>query len=209
MVGDSDLAVVAPLYHEVVHLLAAPGQEFVDLAQLRGKRIFVGRAKAGSRATALRLLEYSGVSSRDVELIEGDWQRLADVQAFDAAILVARRGSVEIDSMLGSGQLRLMNLRDAWEFALAEPSFHPITVKQLDYPAAIWSGDGINTVATTAFLVCSQDAPEVLVHQVLYSLYSPPLRNLGILSAEQAAHWQGIAWHPAARAFFSAYRGSN
>jgi hypothetical protein len=41
-------------------------------------------------------------------------------------------------------------------------------------------------------------------------MYKPEVQKLaGILSPEQAAHWKGLAWHPAAKAFFNIYRTSS
>ena len=100
-----------------------------------------------------------------------------------------------------------MGLPKAWEFALQEPSFHFIYIGSSDYPDSMIEGSSIGSVPATAYLVCSPGTPDILVNQVLGVLYSPELRALGVMTAEQAAHWQGLAWHPAARAFFRAYRG--
>jgi TRAP transporter TAXI family solute receptor len=207
LVDESSVAVIAPLYYEVVHLLIRQDLEIVGIEDLRNQRVYLGNEKAGSRITARRLLNYSGVALEDITVVDELPSDAGLSEALDAAILVTRAGATEIERLLTNGQFRLMSLPNAWEFALAEPSFHFIYLGKDDYPNSLQEDRAISSVAATAYLVCNPDAPDVLVNQVLSALYSPELMRLGVMTAEQAAHWQGIAWHPAARAFFRAYRG--
>jgi eukaryotic-like serine/threonine-protein kinase len=201
-----DVAVVAPLYYEAVHVLTRTGELISELKDLKKRRVYIGHKKAGSRATAMRLLNYSGLSFSDLQIVED----LAAEPPVDAVILVTRVGASEIITLMSNGAYRLMEFSQAWEFALNEPAFHPIRIATKDYPNSEIKQGGISTVATTAYLVCSKDAPDVLVNSVLDCIYKKEVRELaGILTAEQAAHWQGIAWHPAAKVFFKAYRGSS
>ncbi len=209
VVGGSDVAVVAPLYYEVVHVLARTGSQIQDLADLKNRRVYVGQAKAGSRVTAKRLLKFCGVDVQDMTLVDTLTGGLTVDNSFDAAILVSRIGSSDVLTAIQSGQFQLLDIPQAWQFALAEPTFHPIQLSSKEYPAGLKSEATIRTVATTAYLVCDQQAPDIMVSQVLKGLYSPAVTAVGILTAEQAAHWQGIAWHPAAREFFQAYRGGD
>jgi len=207
LVDESSVAVIAPLYYEVVHLMIRQDLPLVKVEELRNRRVYLGNAKSGSRAAARRLLRYSGIAMEDIIVVEDQRDDVDDDEEFDAAILVTRAGAPEIHRLLSGGRFRLMSLPNAWEFALAEPSFHFIYLGKNDYPQNLKEDVAISTVAATAYLVCNPEAPDVLVNQVLSALYSPDLMQLGVLTAEQAAHWQGIAWHPAARAFFRVYRG--
>lgn len=207
VVDESEVSVIAPLYYEVVHLLVRQDLNLTRIEELKNRRVFLGKEKTGSRATARRLLDYCGISLEDVTVVEGDWEKAEAAEACDAAVLVTRAGAPEISQTLSGGRYRLMSLPQAWEFALKEPSFHFIYVGKRDYPNSQLDEHAISTVAATAYLVCHPKAPDILVDEVLNALYSPELMQLGVLTAEQAAHWQGIAWHPAAKAFFRAYRG--
>lgn len=203
MFESENFAVVAPLYYEAVHVLTRTGELISDMKDLKQRRVYVGQKKAGSRATARRILKYSGLDFSDLQIVED----LAADPPVDAAILVTRVGASEIIALMSNGAYKLMEFSQAWEFALNEPAFHPMRIVKDDYPQVGIDQTGISTVATTAFLVCSKDAPDVLVRNVLESIYRPEVRELaGILSAEQAARWQGIAWHPAAKAFFQSRR---
>lgn len=210
-VGSSEIAVVAPLYYEVVHIIVRDGLPIEVLADLRDRRVNVGSEKTGSRQVAKLLLSHEGMSLGDLELVDSNWRQtqanLAGFE-FDAAVVVSRLGDKGIGEILSAGY-HLMSLRNAWQFALDEPAFHPLEVNREDYPDGRIAKSGVATVATTAFLAARPDTPDVLVKQVLSGLFTPEIvENLGILSAERAAHWQGLAWHPAARDFFQPYRGS-
>jgi hypothetical protein len=205
MVDKSHLAVVAPLYFEAVHLLVRNDHPGLQLEDLKEQRVFLGQPKGGSRVTAQKLLEYCGVNISELKITE----EIFSDPPVDAAILVTRIGASEIVSLLSKGAFRLIEFGQAWEFALSEPAFHPIRITAENYPDHSITQGGIGTVATVAYLVCNRDAPDILVKEVLKCLYSTDVSNIaGILTAEQAAHWQGIAWHPAAQTFFQAYRGS-
>jgi eukaryotic-like serine/threonine-protein kinase len=208
VVDDSEIAVIAPLYYEVVHVLGRNELQLESIADLRNRRVYLGREKAGSRATATRLLNYFGIRLDELNVVTEEEGGLAAKPPIDAAVVVTRLGATEVANLLSSGDYGLLGFPRAWEFSLAEPSFHPIYVRQEDYPTSPLKDEAVSTIATTAFLVCNREAPDALVSQVLDCLYRPEVKSLGILTAEQAALWQGIAWHPAARAFFRAYRGS-
>ena len=171
--------------------------------------MIIGSQKAGSHAVARLLLEHSGLTLADVQVVDADWRQLAEKPDVDVAIVVTKVGSPDLVELLASGQFQLMALPNAWEFALDEPTFHPLKVTAAAYPKCGIPEVGIATVATTAFLAAQTDTPDVLVQEVLRNLYAPGMvEATGILSAERAAHWQGLAWHPAAREFFQPYRGS-
>ena len=126
-VEDSEVAVIAPLFYEVVHLLVRQDLNLSQIAELRGRRLYLGKEKTGSRATSRRLLAFFGISLEDVEVVEDD-AGLAASDEFEAAILVTRAGATEIEELMQGGRFKLMGLPQAWEFALKEPSFHFIYV---------------------------------------------------------------------------------
>ncbi|QDV23138.1 Serine/threonine-protein kinase PknB [Aureliella helgolandensis] len=212
-VDSGAIAVVAPLYFEVVHVLVRADSDLTKLSEFGHHRIAVGDQMAGSQSVAKLLLQHAGVNLADVELDESQWQHLAselpqEQLQCDAAIVVSRVGGSEIKYFLNSG-FRFLPISNAWQFALDEPSFRPYIVSAEHYPDRQISADGVATVATPAYLAARDDAPAALVQAVLRSLFTPEVvAQTGIFSANHAAHWQGIAWHPAAREFFGPYRGS-
>lgn len=210
-VSSSMIAVVAPLYYEVVHIVVRADLNLKSISELRDKLVIVGAQKAGSRSIAELLFERVGVGLNDLQVVDADWHDLKlEPPPADAAIVVSKVGSDDLVELLEDGSFCLLPVPNAWEFALEEPAFHSYIVSPETYPACNIPEAGITTVATTAYLAATADTPAVLVQQVLKHLYTPDmLAATGILSAERAAHWQGIAWHPAARDFFQPYRGAS
>lgn len=207
-VGSSAIAVVAPLYYEAVHILVKSELNILTIDQFKSRRVVVGSEKAGAHSIARLLLGRSGLSLDDIEIDRTDWRGLKENPIADAAIVVSKLGSPDLAALLTAGRYHLLAIPDSWQFALDEPAFHPLLVLPKSYPECGLPDTGIATVATTAFLAAKTETPAVLIHEVLKSLFDPELvRATGILSAERAAHWQGIAWHPAAREFFQSYRG--
>ncbi len=210
-VGSSMIAVVAPLYYEVVHIVVRADLKLKSINDLRDRLVIVGAEKAGSRNVAELLLQRVGMGLSDLQVIDADWRELsAEPHPADAAVVVSKVGSADLSQLLDNGEFCLLPVPSAWEFALDEPAFHSFIVSPENYPNCDIPEVGITTVATTAYLAATADTPSVLVQQVLKSLYAPEMvAATGILSAERAAHWQGIAWHPAARDFFQPYRGAS
>lgn len=128
----------------------------------------------------------------------------------DAAIIVSRLGSSDVIDILCEGEFELLGMRDTLQFALDEPQFRPFNITKLHYPDCPLPQEGVATVAMTAFLAAKQDTPSILVQTVLKHLFAPEtVATLGIVSAERAAHWSGLVWHPAARAFFQPYQSES
>lgn len=208
--GSGSIAVVAPLYYEAVHILVRADLGIASLAEFRNRRINVGPDKAGSQSVAQSLLRSVGISLDEIEIDTDDWHDLKETPDVDAAIVVSKLGSSDVNELLCAGDYQLLSMSNAWQFALDEPSFHPLLVETDDYPDCQLPDTGIATVATTAFLAARTETPAILVQTVLTHLFAPEMvAATGIVSAERAAHWQGIPWHPAAREFFSAYHGSD
>ncbi len=202
-IGSNSIALIAPLYYEAVHIIVRTDSAVESIADLRGKQISIGPEKAGSRDVAKLLLEHVGLSLADVKIIDVHWRELGERQDLDAAIVVSKLGAREVVQLLGSGLFRLLAIPNAIDFALLEPSFHPLVVSSSVYPRCHIDSSGIPSVATTAYLATRAEIPDVLVEHVLDELYQPQMvERTGILPLSRAAHWQGIAWHPAAHEFF-------
>lgn len=207
-VRSSSINVVAPLFYEAVHVIAKAESDIVDVKSFRNKRVLWPHEKSGSYAVAKLLLEHNGLTAADIQPVPGDWKKLNELPV-DAAIVVVQAANPVMHDLLASGAYRLLPIADAVQFSLDEPMFHPLQLHQSIYPRADLPESGTISVATTAFLAARSDAPDVLVEKVLEQLFQPDsIEQCKLFSPEQAAHWQGIAWHPAAQRFFEGYRKS-
>ena len=208
-VDSGDIAVLAPLYYEAVHVLVKTQLKITSVQELAQHRIVVGEQMAGSSRVAQMVLDRAGLTTEEVQLDRSDWRKLATEGSADAAIVVTKCGSEIVTTILKSGKYRLIPLADPVSFQLDEPSFRYFPLVEKHYPECGLDANGIVTVATTAFLAASNDTPAILVKAILSNLYTPDtVAATGILRADEAAHWQGVAWHPAAREFFRDYRGA-
>ncbi len=206
-VDSAAIAVVAPLYYEAVHLLVHNDSNIYKVADLRGKHVLLGSEKSGAYKVSKLILARGGLTLDDVTIATGDWRRIGERTEVDAAIVVVQTSNSAMQKVLSTGQHRLVAIVDAMDFSLEEPMFHALQLTTAMYPDCNLPSDGVLTVATTAFLAARPDAPDILVEKVLQCLYQPEtIRECGLLSAQRAAHWQGLAWHPAANRFFEAYR---
>ncbi len=207
MVGSSPITVVAPLYYEAVHLLVREGSGISSIADLSGKHVLIGVEKSGAYAVSKLLLKRVNLTHADVRVSNGDWRQLSDLPDVDAAFVVVQTGNPLMQTLLAEGSFQLLPIADAMEFSLDQPTFHALPLTRSMYPGTDLPASGVLTVATTAFLAARADAPDVLIEKVLDCLFSPKtIEECGLLSAERAAQWQGLAWHPAAQRYFGTFR---
>ena len=111
-------------------------------------------------------------------------------------------GSDLMVQLLSNGRWRLVPIPNAIQIGLKHPTLDPMTIEQTDYNAGAVPAEGIPTVGTTAFLASRYDAPGELVQASLDALYMPPDIIAGLIPSDQAAEFQGLAFHPVARHYF-------
>ncbi|RMF38260.1 MAG: TAXI family TRAP transporter solute-binding subunit [Planctomycetota bacterium] len=208
-IATTNAAVVAPLYYEAVHLMGRADAPIVSLQDLKGRRVWMGKPKSGTRYVAQMILQFAGIQPEEVVRVDGSWQDPTVMSTCDAAFLVYKPGAPEIQALLQRGNMRLLPFPQAWQFSLRHPTFHPFLFEPGAYPGLDMPSQGIPTVATTAFLVARRDAPRGLIEHTLHCLYRPEVvRQLDLIPPETSAAWQNLPWHPDAHAFLQAYRGS-
>ncbi len=202
-VSSPMIAVVSPLYYEAVHLVTRRGKAIQSLQDLKGKRVMVGGERSGNLLVSKMLLDHAQLQLDDVVVDHHDWRQLSTKPEIDAAIIVVQTGNPILRDILETEQYDLIPIQDAMDLALDEPTFRAMTITQGTYAGLQSNSGGILTVATTAFLASRIDTPDIVVEKALECLFQPEIvEKYGLLSAERAAHWRGIAWHPAARRFF-------
>ncbi|TWU40690.1 serine/threonine-protein kinase [Novipirellula artificiosorum] len=202
-VNGDELCVVAPLFYEAVHVLARHDSEITSLTDLPGHRVAVGPVGSGSRATAEMLFDSLDLTPEVLPREVIPWRELASDDAPDAAVLCIGRGSPLLVGLLESNRWQLVPIPSAISISLQHPTLRPMTIESADYPHSNLPAAGIATVGTTAFLAARHDTPADLVTAALEILYQPPELCVGLISRKQAAEWQGLALHRAARKFYA------
>lgn len=201
-----EIVVIAPLYYEAIHVLVRSDRELETIQDLAGRQIIVGPERSGSRTVARTILHKHGIEMSDVQPVNSDWLTIDKQPSIDAAIVVVQVGNARMNELLGTGEFKLLELDDAVEFSLDDPSFHLLPITQEHYPDATLPPGGLNSVATTAFLTTRADCPDALVLKALEAIYSQEVRAAcKLLSPEKVADWQ-VSWHRAADSFYNTYR---
>ncbi len=201
-VRSDQVAVVAPLFYEAVHILVPMDSEIRQIDQLADKRIMMGTRDSGTYQTATRLLKHFGVTPDKIKLIDSDWTHTDRLSDADVVIAVTKVGQQGIVELLKDGRYRLLSIENAAELANAEPMFHFYEITDKAY--AITTKSPIYTLRTTALLVVRRDAPARLVEECLHAIYSSTPVAEGLIALDLAANWDGLAYHQAARKFFAA-----
>ncbi|MCA9219768.1 MAG: TAXI family TRAP transporter solute-binding subunit [Planctomycetales bacterium] len=197
------IAVIAPLYYEVVHVLVRRDRDIGEIKDLTGKRVVVGPPGSGSRLSARIMLEHHGLTLEHLPALGESLSQFRDDSTFDAAIITIGAGSHTVQALLESSNFELIPVVDSQRLSLEHAAYRPYIIKAADYGGAKAIPDeGVLTVATTAFLAARADAPDILVTTALDILYSPDSTSSNLISREFAAEWQGLALHPAARRYY-------
>jgi len=198
-VRADQVAVVAPLFYEAVHILVPANSDIQHVPELKGKQILMGTKDSGTYQAATRLLKHYGVTAENVSSIESDWTHTDQVSKAEVVIAVTRVGQKGIADLLNNGEYRMLPIDHAADLALKEPMFRLFEIPANAYGPA---NAPVLTLATTALLVVRKDAPARLVEECLIAIYNdkPPVE--GIISINLAADWQGLPYHEAARRYF-------
>ncbi|MFM8213331.1 MAG: TAXI family TRAP transporter solute-binding subunit [Pirellula sp.] len=199
-VRADQVAVVAPLFFEPIHILIPKDSKIQSILDLKGQAVVLGSKDSGTRQAALKLLKYFGMSEKDIDVVESDWNaqgiRAKKLPMF--AVIKAEQPS--LTELLTSGDYRLLSIDDAPKMTLAEPMFRLYQFSPGSYRGSI--AEPVSSLATAALLVVRRDAPSRLVEECLTALYQSDALADGLIAKEMAAEWQGLPYHPAARRYF-------
>lgn len=203
---SDELAVVAPLYYEAVHVVVRDRLNIGSIEDLKSHRVIVGPEGSGSRAVARRILQKHHLDLSDIEPAAVDWLSMESHPEIDGAIVVVQVGNARMHELLSNGSFRLVPLDDAVQISLDDPAFRLLPITTEYYPQAKLPKGGLNTIATTAYLTSHINCPDVLVRKALEAVYSPEVRqSCQLLSPERVADWD-VHWHRAAKQFYEGYR---
>jgi TRAP transporter TAXI family solute receptor len=181
------LRVIANLFPEAVHLLAARNAKIARVADLRGKRVSLGADSSGTSVAVLAILKAYGVpltrmkTSRNATDVDAMLLRTGKIDAFffvggvpvDLVRDLVGRGIAKLVPIDGKGRDRLIK---------QDGSFTASAIPRGTYRGA----DAVQTVSVHAFWMVNAKVPDALVYGITRALFS---------SGNRAALAQG---HPAA-----------
>jgi TRAP transporter TAXI family solute receptor len=164
-----NLRAVGGLFPEPVHIVVLPESPIREIAQLRGRRVDIGTPASGTRVDARAVLAAHGLTPAD--LGEAREKGLADALArlrrkqLDALFVTISAPTRALQQLAVEGGVRLLPIvGDARERLLQEhPGLTPLVLPANTYPG---QKHAVATVASTALLVTTLDAPEAEVERL-------------------------------------------
>jgi TRAP transporter TAXI family solute receptor len=169
--GAGNLLSLGSLYYEPIWIFARRNMHVHHLADLKGKRIAVGKPGDGAQALALRMLSTSGVDTHNSKLIEIGGEDAVDAmlnRQVDAVMLVDVPSSYLIKRILSGRKVQLVDLDDAEAFSRQMPYLHHLVLPQggLDLERNI-PEHKVNLLAPTTALAIRDDLHPALVYLLL------------------------------------------
>ena len=144
----SQVAYVAKLFNEEMHLLAREGID--NFKDLEGKTVNVGVEGSGIEITARHVFETLGLNVREVNLDAAEAITKVESGAIDATILIGAKPSPLLAKVSGDSGMKLIALPYAKGL---EAETYPAMLTHEDYPELIAKGEQLDTVSVCAVLV--------------------------------------------------------
>jgi TRAP transporter TAXI family solute receptor len=200
-VRSDQVAVVAPLFYEAVHILVRKDLEIRNVEAIANKRVMLGSPESGTRQAATRLLSHFAIDVDKLAIVNGDWFEEDLRKQAEVVVAVIKVGQPGMHKMLDSEGFEFLSLTNVGALALEEPMFRPYEIQPAEY--SLDRTTPIQTLATTALLVVRKDASSRFVGDSLQAIYRKDKPLVGMIPFELASNWQGLPYHEAARKFFT------
>lgn len=160
---------LASLYYEPLWIFLRKGFEPVELSELAGRRIQVGKEGSGTRAVALELLAANGIEAGDAELFDlatADGVARLREGALDALFIVASGRSNTIQELMAmeGSQVGLLDMARAPTYERLQRHLRTVTVTEGLFDLARNLPDReIRLLSPTAQLMGAEDLHHALV----------------------------------------------
>ena len=207
-----NLRVIADLYGEDLHLLAANRSRISSVADLRGKRVSLSPEGSGTAVTARAVLAAYGIPEKAIRPNFDSPEDAADLLRegkLDGLFLVGGVPSKVAQELIAGGVAHLVSLtgpglkRLVKEDSYLDPHGIP--------KGAYGNSSEVETVSVDALWITGASEPENLIYGILKALYNPANRPT-IQAARQGTHFVEASYgakpapappHPGAYRFFS------
>ena len=172
--GTATLAAVGSLFPEPVHVVVSAKSPIRRVADLKGKRVNVGRPSSGSRIDAVSVLQAHQIAFTDLaETSERDLDdaiRLLRAGRLDAVITTGAAPIRDVQRLAGERDIRFLSLDEdvIGRLVSENPGLVRLTVPANTYPRQT---EAIVTVAPTALLVGTAAAPQGEVEALVRLFY--------------------------------------
>ena len=171
---DRELRSVFSLFREPFTVVARPGAGIATLNDLKGKRVSLGPAGSGGRATMSLVMQALGWTDADFAYVSD--LEMPDVasalcnQEIDAAVFIVAHPNLAVEDMLSSCSAALVPVEgpEIDRFLTASPYYTPNTI-----PSGTYAGQaiGVPTFALTATLLTSSRTSPAVVYALTRAVF--------------------------------------
>lgn len=160
---------IAVLYRSPLHLVARRASGIQALADVRGKRVFLGSGGNTTEFTTRMLLEAVGVSVDEKRMPESNVVDAFRSGELDAAFIRGNDPSPTVQRVMAAQGVFLVPVHQREVEQIR--AHHPF-LRSASIPAGMYGNDAeIETVGTDMLLACRDDLPEELVYWVTRTLF--------------------------------------
>jgi len=201
----SELSIIAPLSHDLVHVIVRKDASIDRIQDLTGHTIAVGMPNSGMASSAEKLLQFYGLNEQNTQWTYRYFTQMKEDASIDAAVVTAGILNADLSLLLGSGDYRILPMEYAPAFCEKNAYFFPALIhKGLYRLGDDFLQEDIPTVATTALLVATKSISPKVIDQLLITLFeeSGGLDSPVMLNAEEVREQQDLKLHPRAMQYF-------
>ena len=206
------LRVIADLYGEDLHLVAANRAKIDDVAQLRGKRVSLSPEGSGTIVTARAILAAYGLSEKAIKPNYDSPEQAIELLRtgkLDAFFLVGGTPISLVQDLIADGMAHLVPITGPGLKRLLrdEHYLEPHVIPKDAYEHS----PAVETLSVDALWVTDETQPDRLIYGILKALYNPANRQ-ALQSARQGLHFIEASFgpkltpaplHPGATRYFS------
>ena len=201
----SELSIIAPISHDLVHVIVRKDAPIDRMQDLKGHTIAVGMPNSGMASSAEKLLQFYGLNEQNTQWTYRYFTQMKEDASIDAAVVTAGILNADLSLLLGSGDYRILPMEYAPAFCEKNAYFFPALIhKGLYRLGDDFLQEDIPTVATTALLVATKSISPKVIDQLLITLFeeSGGLDSPVMLNAEEVREQQDLKLHPRAMQYF-------
>jgi len=206
-VSLENLAVVATLHRDVVHLLVRNDGAINKIADLEGHKIAIGPVGSGMNITAIEILEHFELHDQ-VETVDVPPETIASDESIDAAIMTTGIKARNLKDLLSSDNYRFLNISQPRAISVKHPFYEEFTI-----PAGLYAElppvpvNDVSTIATTSLLVVREGASNSLVECLAKAVdtYNSQPRVTALTTFSDVTNLTQRNLHPAAYRFYNPY----
>lgn len=201
-----DVAVVTPLFPEILMVIVRKGSGIEKVSDLAGKNIALGKRGSGNRHSALAVLRHFGIKPEELGKNDLYFKSLVNDRSLDGALVTAGVAHPDLKQVLSTNDFEILPINSAPAIDMVHPFLLRAEIPQglfAERPSV--PATSIPTIATTAFLVARADAHDGLVRAALATVHEESLRLRvpTLIPRQDVPEWTSTRMHPVAQRYFN------